>query len=142
METTTQLGKVLYTGKTHTTGGREHGMSRSSDGALDIKLSEPNTGGAGTNPEQLFAAAWSTCYESAMVTAARRLKATLPETTAIDAEIDLCLVKGEYSLRARLNVSIPGLDKEIARQIIDAAHHICPYSKAIEGNVKVETNLV
>src|SRR4051794_23940557 len=131
METTTQSSKVLYTGKTHTTGGRTHGVSKSSDGHLDIKLSEPNTGGAGTNPEQLFAAAWSTCYESAMDTAARRLKVILPDDTSIDAEIDLCLVKGQFSLRARLNVSIPGLDKEIALQIIEAAHHICPYSKAI-----------
>jgi osmotically inducible protein OsmC len=142
METTIQSNKVLYTGKTHTTGGREHGTSRSSDGILDIKLSEPNTGGNGTNPEQLFAAAWSTCYESAMATAARRLKVTLPKETALDAEIDLCLENGAFYLQARLNVSLPGLDKEVARQILEAAHHICPYSKAIQGNVKIETNLV
>ena len=138
----TQTGKVLYTGKTHTSGGRQHGSSRSSDGFLNIGLSEPNTGGTGTNPEQLFGAAWSACYESAMETAARRLRATLPEDTVIDAEIDLRLENGEYSIQARLNVNIPGMDREIAQKIIEAAHHICPYSKAIHGNVKVETNLV
>lgn len=139
--TTTQSNKVLYTGKTRTTGGRKHGMAKSSDGHLNIELSEPNTGGTGTNPEQLFAAAWSACYEGAMGTAARRLHVDLPENTAVDAEIDLCLVNGEYSLQARLNVSIPGIDREVAQQIIEAAHHICPYSKAIQGNVKVETKL-
>ena|SRR5215217_7732705 len=142
METNTQSSKLLYTGKTHTTGGRRHGMAKSSDGHLDITLSEPNTGGTGTNPEQLFAAAWSACYEGAMETVARRLHVDLPEDTALDAEIDLCLVKGEFSLRARLYVSLPMVDREVARQIVEAAHHICPYSKAIQGNVKVETNLV
>ena len=142
METITDSSKVLYTGKTHTTGGRNHGIVKSSDGHLDLKLSEPNTGGAGTNPEQLFAAAWSACYEGAMATVARRLHVDLPENTALDAEIDLCLEKGEYSLRARLNVYLPGIAREVAGQIVDAAHHICPYSKAIQGNIKVETNLV
>ena len=142
METKTKSGKVLYTGKTHTMGGRVHGTSRSSDGFLNIKLTEPNTGGTGTNPEQLFGAAWSACYESAMSTAARRLHVTLPEDSSIDAEIDLCLVNGEYFLQARLNVNIPGLDKEVRRKIIEAAHHICPYSKAIHGNVTIQTNLV
>ena len=142
METTIQTFKVLYTGKTHTTGGRKQGMSRSSDGFLDINLSEPNTGGRGTNPEQLFAAAWSSCYEGAMESAARRMGVALPEQTAIDAEIDLCLEKGEYFLQARLNVHIPGMDKEMAQKLLEAAHQGCPYSKAIRGNVKVETNLV
>jgi len=142
METITLSKKVLYTGKTHTMGGREHGVSRSSDGILDIKLSTPGTGGIGTNPEQLFAAGWSACFEAAMGTAARRIHITLPKDTAIDAEVDLCLDKGEYSLQARLNVSIPGLDREVGRQVIEAARNICPYSKAIKGNVDVEYNLV
>lgn len=138
METITQTGKIVYTGKTHTTGGRNHGVSRSSDGNLDVKLSSPGTRGTGTNPEQLFAAGWSACFEGAMATIARRKRVTLPEETAIDAEIDLCLDGQEYYLQARLNVFIPGLDKIIAQEIVEAARHVCPYSKALEGNVKVD----
>ena len=134
--------KVLYTAKTHTTGGREHGASRSSDGHLDIKLSTPGAPGNGTNPEQLFAAGWSACFEGAMGLAARKMKVTLPADLAIDAEVDLCLNDGAYSLQARLNVSLPGLERDVARALTDAAHQTCPYSKAIRGNVDVEINLV
>ena len=144
METTTitQAPKVIYTGKTHTMGGREHGVARSSDGHLDIKLSTPGTGGIGTNPEQLFAAGWSACFEGAMGICARKMRITLPEDTAIDAEVDLCIEKGEYFLQARLNVSVPGLDREIAQELINYAEQTCPYSKAIRNNVEVEINLV
>lgn len=137
----TQLEKVLYTAKTHTTGGRE-GASRSSDGRLDIKLSSPGAKGTGTNPEQLFAAGWSACFEGAMGLAARKLKVALPADLAIDAEIDLCLVDGAYSLQARLNVSLPGVDREVAQALVDGAHETCPYSKATRGNIDVEINLV
>jgi Ohr subfamily peroxiredoxin len=143
METTiTESTKIFYTAKTHTTGGRDHGVSRSSDGRLDIKLSVPGTDGIGTNPEQLFAAGWSACFEGAMGIAARKRRTTLPEDTAIDAEVDLCMGKGGFFLQARLNVSVPGLDREVAQQLIDEAHDNCPYTKAIKGNVNVEINLV
>src|ERR1700689_1870691 len=88
--------KLLYTAKTHTAGGREHGVSRSSDGHLDIKLSTPGTAGIGTNPEQLFAAGWSACFEGAMGIAARKMKIRLPSAMAIDAEVDLCLSDDAY----------------------------------------------
>ena len=84
----TQIEKVLYTGKTHTTGGRD-GASRSDDGRLDIKLSSPGTAGSGTNPEQLFAAGWSACFIGAMGLAAGKMKVTLPADLAVDAEVDL-----------------------------------------------------
>lgn len=142
MEIITQSTKVVYTGKTHTTGGREHGVSRSSDGHLDIKLSAPGTNGIGTNPEQLFAAGWSACFEAALGIGARKMRITLPEGTAIDAEVDLCSEKGEYFLQARLNISLRGLDKDVAQKLIEYAHQTCPYSKAIRGNVNVEINLV
>jgi len=142
METLIQTHKVLYTGKTHTTGGREHGVSKSSDGRLEIKLSTPGSNGVGTNPEQLFAAGWSACFEGAMGICARKMRITLPVDTAIDAEVDLCIEKGEYFLQARLNVSVPGLDREIAQELIDYAEQTCPYSKAIRNNVRVEFNLV
>jgi Ohr subfamily peroxiredoxin len=138
----TQRDKVLFTAKTHTTGGRDNGTSRSSDGRLDIKLSVPGSTGIGTNPEQLFAAGWSACFEGAMGLAARKMKIALPADTAIDAEIDLCLVDDAYFLQARLNVSLPGLERDVARSLADAAHQTCPYSKAIRGNVDVVINLV
>jgi Ohr subfamily peroxiredoxin len=99
----TELGKVLYTGKTHTTGGRD-GASRSSDGRLDIKLSTPDNPAFGTNPEQLFAAGWSACFIDAMKVEASKMKVALPTNLAIDAEVDLNLADGDYFLRARLRV--------------------------------------
>src|ERR1700741_5238938 len=113
METMKQSTKVLYTGKTHTTGGREHGVAKSSDGNLDVRLSTPGTHGNGTNPEQLFAAGWSACFEAAMGIGARKMQLTLPEDTAIDAEVDLQFGGDGYSLQARLNVSVPGLDRDV-----------------------------
>src|SRR5262245_15735044 len=93
---------VLHTAKTHTTGGREHGVSRSSDGQLDVRLSAPGSARIGTNPEQLFAAGWSACLESAIALAARRRKIALPAQVTIDAEVDLKLAEDGYSLSARL----------------------------------------
>jgi lipoyl-dependent peroxiredoxin len=139
--TVTQSENVLYTGRTHTTGGRD-GASRSSDGRLDLMLSPPGTSGSGTNPEQLFAAGWSACFIGAMGHAARARKITLPAGTAVDAEVDLCNTDGAYFLQARLNVSLPGLEREVARALADAAHQTCPYSKATRGNIDVTINLV
>ena len=137
----TAIDKVLYTAKTHTTGGRD-GASRTSDGRLDVKLSPPGASGTGTNPEQLFAAGWSACFMSAVGLAASQKKVTLPADRAIDAEVDLGTNDGGYGLRARLNVSLPGLDRAVAQEIVDAAHQICPYSKATRGNIDVGINLV
>jgi osmotically inducible protein OsmC len=138
----TQTRKLLYTAKTHTTGGREHGVARSSDGHLDIKLSTPGGPGNGTNPEQLFAAGWSACFEGAMDIAAHKMKVALPADAAIDAEVDLNLDESGYFLRARLNISLPGLEHDVAKALTDEAHRTCPYSKAIRGNVDVEINLI
>lgn len=133
--------KVLYTGKVHTTGGRE-GASQSSDGRLDVKLSSPGTPGKGTNPEQLFAAGWSACFEGAMGIAAHQMKVALPKDMFIDAEVDLLLNNGAYFLQARLNVSLPGLDREVAQKLVDTAHETCPYSKLSRGNMNVEIKLI
>jgi lipoyl-dependent peroxiredoxin len=137
----TQPGKVIYTAKTHTTGGRD-GASRTSDGRLEVKLSTPGTPGTGTNPEQLFAAGWSACFQSAIFLVAHKRKIALPPDAAIDAEVDLCLDAGEFSLQARLNISLPGLDRDVAQSLADAAHQICPYSKATRGNIPVTINVV
>jgi Ohr subfamily peroxiredoxin len=135
-----KLEKVLYTAKAHTTGGRT-GMSRSSDGRLEVKLSRPGSPGTGTNPEQLFAAGWSACFESAMEFAAHNMKITLPTDHAVDAEIDLGPEGGAFSLAARLYVSLPGMDRATAERLIEATHQVCPYSRATRGNVAVETTL-
>jgi len=137
-----QGGKVVYTAKTHTTRGRENGASRSSDGRLDVKLSTPGSVRIGTNPEQLFAAGWSACFESAMGLAARKMKIALPADVAIDAEVDLNLADSGYFLRARLNVSLPGVARDVAQALVDEAHQACPYSKATRGNIDVAINLV
>src|SRR3954469_14291465 len=134
---TAKLEKVLYTAKAHTTGGRE-GASRTDDGRLDIKLSSPGTAGTGTNPEQLFAAGYSACFIGAMKAVAGKMKVTLPADLAIDAEVDLGPTPGAYGIAARLNVSLPGMDREAAQKLIDAAHQVCPYSNATRGNIDVQ----
>ena len=138
----TSIEKVLYTAKAHTTGGREGGASRTSDGILDVKTSIPGTHGTGTNPEQLFAAGWSTCYLSAMKIVAQMMKVRLSPESAVDAEVDLGTTNGGYFIQARLNVSLPGIDRETAQKIAEAAHLECPYSKATHGNINVVTNIV
>jgi osmotically inducible protein OsmC len=138
----TQLEKVQYTAKAHTTGGRDGGASRSDDGRLDVKFSVPGAPGSGTNPEQLFAAGWSACFIGAMGLAAGKMKITLPADTAIDIEVDLCRTGGAYFLQSRLNVSLPGLERDVAQALVDAALQTCPYSKATRGNIDVAINLV
>ncbi|EJL01585.1 MULTISPECIES: organic hydroperoxide resistance protein [Pseudomonas] len=134
--------KILYTAKVHTTGARDGGTSRSDDGKLDIRHSLPGFKGNGTNPEQLFAAGWSACFDGALGLAARKFKVELPADVAIDAEVDLCLEGDAYFLRARLNVSLPGIERDTALRLIDTAHQTCPYSKAVRGNIDVVLNLV
>ena len=138
----TPIEKVIYTAKAHTRGGRDGGSSRTSDGALDVKLATPGGHGTGTNPEQLFAAGWSACFLSAIKLVAAKQKVRLPADVAIDAEVDLGTNDGHYLIQARLNVSLPGIDRETALQIVDAAHTECPYSKATHGNINVVTNII
>src|SRR5262245_52187570 len=140
--TATKSTKVLYTAKTHTIGGREGGSSRTSDGRLDVKLSVPGAPGNGTNPEQLLAVGWSSCFLSAIKIIAAQKKVRFQADPVIDAEIDLCSGEDGYSLRARLNASLPGVERQVAQSILDAAEQTCPYSKATKGNVDVAINLV
>lgn len=136
------IDNVIYTAKTHTTGSRLNGAARSSDGRLDIRFAVPGSTDVGTNPEQLFAAGWSACFQGAMGLAAKRLRVVIPSDTTIDAEVDLCLADGAYFLRARLNVGVPGLERDIAQKLVDAAHETCPYSKAMRGNVDVVVSVI
>jgi lipoyl-dependent peroxiredoxin len=133
------IEKVIYTAKAHTTGGRDGGASQTSDGRLDVKLSVPGHPGTGTNPEQLFAVGWSACFLSAIKIVAARMKVRLPADLAIDTEVDLGTTAGGYLLQARLNVSLPGIEREIAQALVEGAHLECPYSKATHDNIKVGT---
>ena len=134
--------KVLHTAKTRTTGGRENGVSRSSDGRLDVRLSAPGSARIGTNPEQLFAAGWSACFESAIAQAARKRKIALPADMAIDAEVDLNLGGDGYTISVRFNVILPSIERVTAQALVDEAHEICPYSKATRGNINVAIKVV
>jgi len=137
----TRIDEVLYTGRTHTISGRD-GSARSDDGRLDIRLSRPGSAGTGTNPEQLLGAGWSACFLGAMGRAAAARQMALPPGAAIDAEIDLGKAGDQFLLAARLSITLPGIDRDVARALAEAAHQICPYSKATRGNIEVELNVV
>lgn len=134
------LDKVLYTARAHTTGGRD-GASRTDDGRLDVQLSSPAGNGSGTNPEQLFAAGYSACFIGAMKAIAARQKIALPQDLSVDAEVDLGPVGQAFGIAVRMAIHLPGMDADAARQLIDAAHQVCPYSNATRGNIPVELTL-
>lgn len=134
--------KTIYTAHVHTIGGRE-GAAKSSDGQLDIKLSTPGTNRPGTNPEQLFAAGWSACFEGALAYVAQQAGTQLPTDTAIDAEVQLHLDEIEgFFITGRLNVSLPGLAGDVAQSLIERAHKTCPYSKMTQGGIEASVSLV
>jgi osmotically inducible protein OsmC len=139
--TITRIEKVLYTAKAHTTGGRD-GASRTDDGRLEVKLSSPGASGTETNPEQLFAVGWSACFLSAIKLVAGKRKIAFSGDPSIDAEVDLGTNRGDFLLQARLNISLPGLERQVAQELIAAAHQVCPYSKATRGNIEVTINVV
>jgi lipoyl-dependent peroxiredoxin len=127
--------RVVFSGTTHNTSGR-NGGTRSSDGLLHLQLPEPHPAA-----ENLFGAAWSACYMAAIQLTAAQRKIKLPADLAVDAKIDLLLDDGAYFLRAALSVSVPGIERDVAQDLIEAAHLVCPYSKAVHGNVDVTTSL-
>ena len=135
-----KIEKVIYKAQAKSTGGRE-GQSVSNDHALDVKLSTPKemggAGGAGTNPEQLFAAGYSACFLGALKVIAGKEKVTLPADTSINALVGFGPIAHGYLVEAELQVSIPGLDKAVAKSLVDKAHEICPYSNATRGNIDV-----
>lgn len=133
---TIQLEKVLYTAHAHTTGGRD-GQSKSDDGRLNVTLSSPGTSGTGTNPEQLFAAGYSACFIGAIKAVAGMKKIDVPADLSIDASVDLGKIPAGYGIAVRLEISLPGMDRAAARELVDAAHQVCPYSNATRGNIDV-----
>ncbi len=141
---TAKLDKVLYTAKARTTGGRD-GRSVSDDGLLDVKLAPPKAlGGMGgaTNPEQLFAAGYSACFMGAMKHVAGLKKITVPADAAIEASVDIGPIPAGFGIAARLAISLPGMDSAVAKDLIEAAHQVCPYSNATRGNIVVELTLI
>ncbi|MCY1507325.1 Organic hydroperoxide resistance protein OhrB [compost metagenome] len=145
----TKIEKVLFTGKTHTSASRRDGAPRGDHGRLDIKLSSPGSHSeqlfAAVLPhptaEQLFAGAWSACFTAAVGLVAKERKVVLPADLAVEIEVDLGQTAGAYFLQARINVSAPGLEHEVAEALANEAHEICPYSKATKGNIDVSLNV-
>lgn len=128
--------KVLFTGRTETTGGRD-GYGRSEDGFVDVKMSAPHPAA-----ENLYGVAWSACYGGAIELAAAQRKVKLAGAPVIHAEIDLNRAGDAYFLAARFTVNVPGVDMHTAAILAEAAHGICPYSKAVHGNIDVVTKVI
>lgn len=137
----TDTTRIVHTARTRTSGGRDHGVVRSFDGRLDLRMATQGSDKLGTSPEHLLAAAWSTCFETGIRLAAQRRRIVPPEGVTIDAEVDLCAAESGHFLRARLVITIPDIERDLAQALIDEAHLNCPYSKATRGNIDVAITL-
>lgn len=141
---TTKLEKILYTAKTHTVGGRD-GRAVSDDGLLNVQLDPPKSlGGKGTatNPEQLFAAGYSACFLSAIKFVAGQKKIAVPADASIDATVDIGPIPQGFGLRVELAINLPGMERQFAEDLVNAAHQACPYSNATRGNIDVVLTVV
>ncbi|MDM0020860.1 Ohr family peroxiredoxin [Variovorax saccharolyticus] len=147
---TTKIQTVLMTGKTHTTASRRDGAARRED-RVDIRMSTPGKAGneialeaipLHPTAEQLFAGAWSACYTGALGVAAKAKKVALPRDMSVDVEVDLGQTGDAYFIQARIDVRMPGVALDLAQAIAHAAHEMCPYSKAVHGNIDVATNVI
>lgn len=136
-----KIDKVLLTGKTHTTATKpgDHNttvnLKLSATGAKDISFDQV---AAHPTAEQLFAGAWSSCYTLALGLAAEQSKVTLPATTSVDIEVDLGVTRGAYFIGARFTVNLPGLAQDVAEKVAHLADTLCPYSKAVHGNIDID----
>jgi Ohr subfamily peroxiredoxin len=133
---------LIYTATTETTGGRENGVARSTDGVLDIRLSDPASARIGTNPEQLIAAAWSASFASSIAQVARETGVNLPASVKIHAEVDLSSDNDELVIGVRFAIHLPGLERDVASTLIEEARRICPFSRATHGNTEVAFAIV
>lgn len=140
-----KIEKVLYRGRATSTGGRS-GTSSSSDGALKVMLTTPKElggdGAPGTNPEQLFAAGYSACFIGAIKAVGRQMKVTIPDTTTITAIVGIGAIPGGFGIETELQILIPGMTKAQAEEIVQKAHHVCPYSNATRGNIDVKLTVL
>ena len=134
------IEKILYQARAKATGGRD-GRAVSSDGVLNVQLTRPHelggSGGAGTNPEQLFAAGYSACFLAAMKFVASRDKITIPADTSVESTIGIGAIPNGFGIEAELRVSLPGLPRHEAEALVEKAHGACPYSNATRGNIDV-----
>jgi len=137
--------KVLYVAHATATGGRD-GRAVSSDNVLDVKLTTPKElgggGGAGTNPEQLFAAGYSACFLGALKLVASREKVKLPDDTRIDGSVGIGPIPQGFGIEVELKISVPGVERSVAEALVSKAHEVCPYSNATRGNVDVTLTVV
>ena len=137
--------QTLYTAIATSTGGRD-GRAVSSDNVLDVKLATPKelggAGGAATNPEQLFAAGYSACFIGALKFVASQTKRSIPNDASITAHVGIGQIPGGFGLEAQLVVSLPGMDRAVAQDLITIAHQVCPYSNATRGNIAVDITIV
>lgn len=133
---------LIYTATTETTGGRENGVARSTDGVLDIRLSDPASTRIGTNPEQLMAAGWSASFASSVAQVAREAGVNLPANVRIHTEVDLSSDDDEFVIGVRLAIHLPGLGRDVASTLVEEARRICPFSRATRGNIEVDFTIV
>lgn len=148
-EITIMATKVLFTGKTHTTSSHIEGKPAGGE-RVDIHLSTPGAPGNDISftaipnhpaAEQLFAGAWSACYSGALALVAQMKKVTLPADLSVDIQVDLVMRDDAYFIQARIDVAMPGVAHDVAEAIAQAAHGVCPYSKAVHGNIDIVTNV-
>ncbi|MFL6602767.1 MAG: organic hydroperoxide resistance protein [Steroidobacteraceae bacterium] len=139
------IEKVLYRAHATATGGRD-GRAVTSDGVLDVKLTTPRelggAGGAGTNPEQLFAAGYSACFLGALKFVAAREKVALSPATSIAGTVGIGAIPTGFGIEVELQISVPGLARDVAQKLVDQAHVVCPYSNATRNNIEVHLVLV
>ena len=138
------LDKVLYRAQAHATGGRD-GRAVVPAGNLDFKLTTPKelggAGGEGANPEQLFAAGYSACFLGAMKFVAARDKISMPADASIDSSVGIGAIPTGFGIEVELKISLPGMDRAAAQQLVDKAHIVCPYSNATRNNIDVKLTL-
>ncbi|MGE3862207.1 MAG: organic hydroperoxide resistance protein [Burkholderiaceae bacterium] len=139
---TTPLDKVLYTAQAHITGGRD-GAGKTSDGALDVMLSPPGSGKPGTNPEQLFAVGYAACFIGALKAVGPKIGVKVPDDVAIDSSVSLGPTNGgkAFGIAVKLAITLPGLEADAKKKLVDAAHQVCPYSNVTRGNIDVELSI-
>ena len=139
------LDKVLYTAHATATGGRT-GTAESSDGALKVALSTPKelggAGGAGTNPEQMFAAGYAACFIGALKAVAGRMKVKVPDDVSISSDVGIGPIPAGFGIQVAMRVSLPGIERAQAEALVAAAHQVCPYSNATRGNIDVTLSVV
>ncbi|MFA9208204.1 MAG: organic hydroperoxide resistance protein [Yersinia sp. (in: enterobacteria)] len=138
------IEKVVYRAKAKATGGRD-GRVTSSDGVLDVKLGVPKemggAGGAVTNPEQLFAAGYSACFLGALKFVAAKEKVKVPDDASIEGTVGIGAIPTGFGIEVQLDISLPGIERHVAEDLVKKAHVVCPYSNATRGNIDVTLNI-